>query len=167
MLTPIDIETVEFKKVALGYAPDGVDEFLNKVIVEFERLYKENSALRDRTKNLEESLKYYKSLEETIKSSIVVAEKAAGETKQTAADQAANILKKAQNKADEMVLEANRQKYQLESAIMELKSRYTILSSGIKGLIETELEFIEESGKLLEEAVPGAEEAAAAEEKEK
>ncbi|MCD8089104.1 MAG: DivIVA domain-containing protein [Clostridiales bacterium] len=164
MLTPIDIETAEFKKVALGYAPDGVDEFLNKVIVEFERLYKENAGLRDRIKNLEESLGYYKSLEESIKSSIVIAEKAAAETKQTAADQASNIMKKAQLKADELLLDANRQKYQLESSISELKSRYTLLSSGIKGLIEAELEFIDQSREILEEAVPGMEEAAAAEE---
>ncbi|MCD8216271.1 MAG: DivIVA domain-containing protein [Clostridiales bacterium] len=151
MLTPIDIETVEFKKVALGYAPEGVDEFLNKVIVEFESLYRDNAALKDRIKNLEESINYYSSLEESIKSAIVIADKAAAETKQNAADQAESIIKKAQLKADEILLDVNKEKYKLETAVADLKSRYAILSSGIKGLIKTELDYIEQSEKLLNE----------------
>ena len=38
MMTPVDIETADFKKVALGYSCDEVDTFLDKVIVEFEKL---------------------------------------------------------------------------------------------------------------------------------
>lgn len=155
MLTPIDIETVEFKKVALGYAPDAVDEFLNKVIEEFERLYKENSSLKDRLKNSEETIKHYKSLEDSIKNSIVLAEKASSAAKRTAAEQAANILKAAQIKADETIIAAAGEKARLESAVAELKGRYVILSSGIKGLIETELEYIEKSRDFLDKVAEG------------
>lgn len=41
-LTPMDIETVEFKKTPFkGYSAEEVDLFLDKVIMEFERIYKE------------------------------------------------------------------------------------------------------------------------------
>ena len=33
MMTPVDIETADFRKVALGYSCDEVDTFLDKVIV--------------------------------------------------------------------------------------------------------------------------------------
>lgn len=75
MMTPVDIETADFKKVALGYSCDEVDTFLDKVIVEFERLFKENAKLQDKVTTTEEALKYYKDLEDTIRNSIVRAEK--------------------------------------------------------------------------------------------
>ncbi len=149
MLTPIDIETAEFKKVALGYAPDAVDEFLNKVIEEFERLYKENSSLKDKLKNTEEALEHYKSLEDSIKSSIILAEKASSTAKRNAAEQAANIIKAAQIKADERLVESANEKARLESEIAQLKGRYAILTSGIRGLINAELEYIDKSEELL------------------
>ncbi|MCD7778340.1 MAG: DivIVA domain-containing protein, partial [Clostridiales bacterium] len=105
-------------------------------------------------KQLEESIEYYKGLEESIKSSIVLAEKTAAEAKKNASEQADAIIKKAQLKADEILMDIKGEKYQLESAVMELKSRYTILSSGIKGLINTELDYLEKSEALLNEAVP-------------
>ena len=48
MLTPLDISNKEFKKAFRGYKEDEVDEFLDKVIADYERLYKENGELKDR-----------------------------------------------------------------------------------------------------------------------
>ena len=48
MLTPVDIETVEFKKATFGYSREDVDTFLDRVIVEFEKLYKDNAKLQDK-----------------------------------------------------------------------------------------------------------------------
>lgn len=165
MLTPIDIETAEFKKVALGYAPDAVDEFLNKVIEEFEVLYKENTFLREKLKNTEETIKHYKSMEDSIKSSILLAEKASSAAKTNAAEQAENIIKAAQAKADEKIIEAANEKARLESAITQLKSRYAMLTSGIRGLINAELEYLNNSEELLNDMTADEAEIAAAKEK--
>lgn len=70
-LTPMDIETVEFKKTPFkGYSSEEVDLFLDKVIMEFEKLYKDNAKLQDKLDARDEVIKHYKELEETIKSSI-------------------------------------------------------------------------------------------------
>ena len=42
MLTPLDIQNKEFKRVFSGYSMQEVDEFLNLVIDGYEKLYKEN-----------------------------------------------------------------------------------------------------------------------------
>ncbi len=167
MITPIDIETVEFKKVALGYAPDAVDEFLNKVIVDVEKLYKENSSYRDKIRNLEETISYYKSLEDTIRNSIMLAEKASEQSRQNAAEKAAVILEKAQKLADEKLLSANKELYETQARIADLRTRFDVLSKGIKNLIETELDYIEKCSELIEKAdFSSIEEAAAADETE-
>lgn len=147
MLTPVDIETVDFKKVALGYSQDEVDEFLDKVIVEFEMLYKENVKLNDKVGVLEDGLKYYKELEETLKSSIVLAEKAAVETKNNANQSAEQIIREAQLKASEILQDANKKLYELEYRVLSMKNRYDTFKAKLKLLLNTETEILENCEK--------------------
>ena len=42
MITPNDIATKDFKKVAVGYSPEEVDTFLDDIYVDYERLYRES-----------------------------------------------------------------------------------------------------------------------------
>ena len=158
MLTPVDIETVDFKKVALGYSQDEVDEFLDKVIVEFEVLYKENVKLNDKVGVLEDALSYYKDMEETLKNSIVMAEKTAMETKNNANQSAEQIIKGAELKAAEILQDANKKLYDLEYKV-GMKNRYDTFKAKLKLLLNTEIEILENSDKEIEfdlhdEAVP-------------
>ena len=56
MITPLDIQNKEFKKVMRGYKESEVDEFLDKVIVDYEKLYKENIELKDKIALLNEQI---------------------------------------------------------------------------------------------------------------
>ena len=46
MLTPTDFDNVRFSKKINGYNVDEVDEFLDSVTVDYEKLYRENAAKR-------------------------------------------------------------------------------------------------------------------------
>lgn len=145
MLTPVDIETIDFKKVALGYSQDEVDEFLDRVIVEFEMLYKENLKLNDKVTVLEEGLKYYKDLEDTLRNSIVLAEKTATETKQNASQSSDHIIKEAKLRANEILQDANKRLYDMEFQAMQMKKKYDSFKAKLKGLLIAELEFVNSS----------------------
>lgn len=151
MLTPVDIETVEFKKVALGYSTEEVDNFLDKVIVEFEMLYKENMKQRDKINVLSEGLDYYKSLEETLRNSIVLAEKTASETKYNANQSSEQIIKEAQLKAAEILQSANQRLYEIEYDVLKMKNQYTTFRTKLKLLLTTELEILDNSDVVAEE----------------
>ena len=45
-LTPSDIENKSFKKAFRGYSPADVDEFLDTIIKDFEKLCKENATFK-------------------------------------------------------------------------------------------------------------------------
>lgn len=161
MLTPVDIETVEFKKVALGYSVDEVNDFLDKVIFEFEILYKENTKLNDKVGVLEEAIKYYKSLEDTIKNSIMLAERAANEVKHNANKSSDQIVREAQIKATEILQDANKKLYELEYEALRMENKYNSFRAKLKFLLESEKEILdgmsEESyDNLKEEAVPSS-----------
>ena len=42
MLTPSDVENVKFRKSFKGYNVEDVDNFLDQLIKDYEKLYKEN-----------------------------------------------------------------------------------------------------------------------------
>ena len=47
MLTPLDIENKKFQKQMMnGYNVDEVDDFLDEITVDYEKLYKENTEKR-------------------------------------------------------------------------------------------------------------------------
>jgi len=47
MLTPLDIHNKEFKRSFRGYNEEDVDEFLDRVIKDYELLYRENIELKE------------------------------------------------------------------------------------------------------------------------
>ena len=71
MLTPLDIDNKSFKKTKLGgYDINDVEDFLVQVMEDYEFLYKQNSELKDKVNTMQESVKYYKSIEEGINKTI-------------------------------------------------------------------------------------------------
>ena len=105
-LTPLDIRHKEFKRGMRGYADVEVDEFLDEVADEYERLFKENIDLQDRVEALEEKVAGYKRIEETLQKTLVNAQASAEEQKQNANKQAQLILQDAELKSRQMVNEA-------------------------------------------------------------
>src|SRR5450756_2961812 len=65
-LTPLDIRHKEFKRGMRGYADVEVDEFLDEVADEFERVFKDNIDLGERVEALESQVSGYKRIEEAL-----------------------------------------------------------------------------------------------------
>ena len=51
MITPNDIATKDFKKVAVGYSPEEVDTFLDDIYEDYEKLYKESQKEKSKTED--------------------------------------------------------------------------------------------------------------------
>ena len=59
MLTPMDIHNKEFKRSFRGYNEDEIDDFLDQVVNDYERLYRENERLKNEVAQQKESLAQY------------------------------------------------------------------------------------------------------------
>ena len=96
MLTPLDIENRKFKKGIFGYSSEEVDEFLDKIIENYEALYKENIELKDKIGVLNEGIQHYKTIEDTLKNTLMVAQTTSEDIKKNAYGKAENIIKEAE-----------------------------------------------------------------------
>lgn len=87
----MDIHNKEFKRSFRGYNEDEIDEFLDQVVNDYERLYRENDQLK---KNLERSHQAnadYVDREQTIKDTLVMAQKTAEEVTKSAKESAQSL----------------------------------------------------------------------------
>lgn len=102
-LTPLDIHNKEFRKTFRGYDEEEVDEFLDQLVKDYERLYKENVELREALAAKDSNIDQYKDLEDTLKKTLVVAQQTADDLKSGAVRESEVIIKEAQLKAEQII----------------------------------------------------------------
>lgn len=105
-LTPLDIRGKEFKHTMRGYLGADVDDFLEQIAEEFERLFGANIALAEHCEEMEERLEQYQQLEQTLRNTLTVAQRGAEELVATAQREAELITSEAELTARQKVNDA-------------------------------------------------------------
>lgn len=145
MLTPLDIQNKEFKRTFNGYSMQEVDDFLNLVIDGYERLYKENMDCKDRITKLEENIARYQSIENTLQSTLLVAQSAGEQVQKNAEEKASNIIADANNKAKEIVANSFEEVKKLEYRYEELKRGIDVYTAKMTALLESQLGLLKQA----------------------
>lgn len=157
MITPNDIATKDFKKVAVGYSPEEVDTFLDDIYEDYEKLYKESLRERTKVETVAEDTDRLKHLEKSIERTLSFAESAAEETKAAAKAEAEAIIKEAKRQAQDILSTARTKSYELEQEITALENRYELMKTRIKLLLYAEIELLDK-GEILAEKEANAQE---------
>jgi cell division initiation protein len=144
-LTPLDIRHKEFKRGMRGYADAEVDEFLDEVADEFERVFKDNIDLGERVEVLESQVSSYKRIEETLQKTLVSAQASAEELKQNSAKEAQLILHEAELKGRQLVNEAYSERQSIEQSLAKLKSAEQDFRFKFRQLLEGYLKHLEDA----------------------
>ena len=121
MITPMEIHNREFKKGFRGYNENEVDEFLDRVVVDYEKVLRENEKLRDKLNLNDKEVENYKKLEKNLQETLSVAQKTADEVlesaKKSAQELKDNAARDSKSIYDNTIREAQniREQAQLES----------------------------------------------------
>lgn len=143
-LTPLDIRHKEFTRAMRGYKDLEVDEYLDEIVDEFERLYNQNNDYRDRLEILGEKLEQYQNIEETLKKTLVSAQQQADELKQNSKKEADLILRDAELKARSIINDSYAERQKVHRTVQELKQKYDDLRYQIRSVIESYMNIIEQ-----------------------
>ncbi|MDO8885519.1 DivIVA domain-containing protein [Candidatus Oleimmundimicrobium sp.] len=159
-LTPLDIHNKEFRRAIRGYNEEDVDVFLDKIAEELELLYKENNDMKEELEKINEKIKQYENIEQTLQNTLLTAQKSAEEVQANSKKEAELVIKDAVLKAREIIQDAVNEKREsetnlkiLKQAEEEFRMRFkSVLESYLNVLNETEgIEEIEKKVKELEE----------------
>jgi len=143
MLTPLDIHNKEFGRSLRGYNEDEVNEFLDRVIKDYEGLIRENRSLEEKIAGLEERLHHFQALEETLSKSIIVAQETAEEVKANARKEAQLIVKESEKNADRIINEALVKSRKMAMEIDEIQKQASIFRARFRSLVQAQLEMLD------------------------
>lgn len=96
MFSSKEIRQITFEKVVRGYRPEDVESFMDKIADEYDSIIKEKQEIEEQLYILAEKIEQYKGEEESIKSTLISAQKLGD-----------NIVNESKQKADAILKEAN------------------------------------------------------------
>lgn len=145
MLTPLDIDNKTFKKTKFnGYDINDVEDFLVQVMDDYEMLYKENSELKDKMNSMQESVKYYKSIEEGINKTIENAQVQAENIKEVAVREAEAIRKEAEVDSRNELENLKKEIIEAENELEEKRKQMQIYKIRVSSMLQAQLNIINE-----------------------
>ncbi len=148
MITPLDIENKKFSRQMMnGYNVDEVDDFLDEITVDYEKLYKENNETKDKVTELENDLKQYKAIETTLNNTLLMAQKTADEVKDVAKQQADQIVNDAQADAKRNLNEIEQQISMKQRELDDITKKFDVYKAKMESLLISQLELLKEVNK--------------------
>lgn len=148
MITPLEIEEKKFSKQMMnGYSVVEVDEFLDEILEDYARNYKEVSELSGKIEELTNKLSHYKTIEETLQNTLIMAQSTAEETKNIAKQQADQIIRDAQATAQRGVEELNQEIKMKQIELDDIKKQFDIYKAKMESLLISQLELLKDINK--------------------
>ena len=141
-LTPIQIRRQEFAKKMRGFDPGEVEAFLTTAASDFEELLKENMELRAQKSALTEELQSYKKLEDSLRSLVTQAEKAATESTESLKKTAQIVGRESELKAQQILNEATQEMTRAKAKLGEVRSLRETIVKTIRTILTAQLDML-------------------------
>ena len=142
-ITPMDIEQQEFTKSFRGYNEEEVDDFLDKIVKDYEELINENVRLNEEIEKMQEKLKEFSEIEETLRSALLNAQKSAEEMKGRVESEAKIIIEKAELEAKSLKQQVFQREDLVKNEIDNLRRYKYNFKEKFKSMLNLYLKMIE------------------------
>jgi len=143
-LSPKDIRDQEFKQSPLGFSKDQVNQFLGEIADELETLIQESNAIHVENKEALLALSTYKNVEESLKETLLLAQKTAQDTLKNAQNEAAIIIRKANTEREAQLFDAREALTQIQKEIRRLQARRDVILLKLKRHLQSNLDALED-----------------------
>jgi cell division initiation protein len=140
-LSPVEVRHITFARRPFGFKRSAVERALGEVAQSFEAAWRDRADLADKLEHLEGELSRYSDLEALLHTSLVSAQRTAGELKDQAQREADTILAEAHAEARRIVFEAHERQTRLRADTRRLKVQ---LEAALAALTEVDDECHEE-----------------------
>ena len=148
MITPLDIENKKFSKQMMnGYSVEEVDEFLDELTEDYGKNYKETTELRSRIEELTQTVDHYKTIEETLQSTLIMAQTTAEDVKKIAKQQADQIINEAKDFAQQQANNLDGEIIAKKRELEDLKKQFDIYKAKMESLLISQLELLKDINK--------------------
>ena len=144
MLKPMDIHNKEFKRVMRGYDVEEVDEFLDEIIVDFEKMQRELDVLKTQISNYSENMNNYREKELSLNNVMLSAQRFADQLTVDAERKAAEIIANAEREAEKIVGSTQEKYNQVLADYAILANRYNDAKETLRDYFRTQLTILDQ-----------------------
>lgn len=144
MLKPMDIHNKEFKRVMRGYDVEEVDEFLDEIIVDFEKMQRELDVLKTQISNYSENMNNYREKELSLNNVMLSAQRFADQLTVDAERKAAEIIANAEREAEKIVGSTQEKYNQVLADYAMLANRYNDAKETLRDYFRTQLTILDQ-----------------------
>lgn len=141
MISPEKILEKKFEK-GRGYDKKEVDEYVQQLYLQYSELYRKYIEMQDQIQTLNGGLQHYKSIETSLQKALILAEKTADETIQTAKLRSESILREAENKASRYSADSKSELESVHGKTIDLMQEYVKYKAQFNKLIQEQLELL-------------------------
>ena len=154
-LSPIEIRSQKFSKKIKGYDVTEVDNFLEIVAKDMEKLYGEYYGLKEEFVKKNQEIADYKEKDKSISEAILMVQSVSNDIKKAAIMEAEAIKKGAVAEAENIIKDANKKYLEITKDIDDLLNKRIVMINSIKSLLQTNTDLINrEADKNMEVSFP-------------
>ena len=150
-ITPLDIQQKQFPMKFRGFDVEEVYAFLEVIREEMEELLRENANLKETIQRSETQNKEYKSMETTLRETLMTAQQMVEDYKINARKEAELLIKEAEFRADDMLKDAHEKVIKIHEDITDMKGIRRHFKEELRRLIENHLQMLEFDDKRAKE----------------
>ena len=140
MIMPIDIDKKEFSRDKKGYNSREVDEFLDIIVADYEKVLNDNRSMAHKIKSLEKQLEEAQKDDNAMVETLETAKKLMADISASAERRAELMMRDAELEAENMLLDAKVNVRKLTDEHAMLSSKVKRLRDNFRRMLETELE---------------------------
>jgi cell division initiation protein len=136
-IRPVDIRRKEFKNGFRGYDANQVDDFLDEVADEFERMFAENQRMSEEIALLQERLQQFEELESSIREALVHAQQVARDLRRNAGKEAELIVREAKEQAHRILADSSGRVERVQESYEVLRQAKQDFSNDFRHLLKS------------------------------
>lgn len=143
MITPQELETKEFGVSFRGYDKDEIDDFLDALQKDYEKLYKENSSMKSKMAVLVSKIDEYKEVEESLRNALLTAQKMGENMVSDAKAKSELLVNEAQMKAERILTNLNNQIAAERQKLEDAKRENEVFRARLCSLYQAQIKLLE------------------------
>ncbi|MBC5808477.1 MAG: DivIVA domain-containing protein [Candidatus Eremiobacter antarcticus] len=147
-LTPVDVQHKEFKKAIQGYAREDVDQFLDEIIETLEAHIEERGRLLGNISELQDKVSHFKAMEDSLRSTLVLAQRTADELKASAHKEVDLIKQQARVEVDDELQGLKQQIIEARADLQRVLDKTSAAKHDLRNFLSRQLQ-------LMDEVAPG------------
>lgn len=143
MIMPIDIDKKSFTRDKRGYNSREVDEFLDLIVVDYEKVLNDNRSMAHKIKDLEKQLEEAQKSDNAVVDTLETAKKLMADISASAERRAELMIRDADLESQNLVLDAKATVRRINEEHLILKTKVERLRINLRQMLENELERLE------------------------